>query len=69
MCPRPTDPPGTDRKGDDPFAEFPAEPASTPETPKNHDWFTEFPDEKTATKVVRSKAWSRLTENTKDEKR
>lgn len=69
MCPPPTDPPKPNPKADDPFADFPAEPATPPEPPKNHDWFTEFPDEKSITRVVRSKTWQRLGENVKDDKR
>ena len=65
---RPEDPPGGKHQTDDPFEEFPLEPTVGADAPKNHDWLSEFPDEKTATNVVRSKTWRRLTEGVKDEK-
>jgi hypothetical protein len=65
---RPEDPPAGKHQTDDPFAEFPAEPSVSVDAPKNHDWLSEFPDEKTVTRVVRSKTWSRLTDGVKDEK-
>ena len=65
---RPEDPPADKKQSDDPFAEFPLEPTVGSDAPKNHDWLSEFPDEKTATKVVRSKTWGRLSDSVKDEK-
>jgi hypothetical protein len=65
----PSDPPaGKDPKKDDPFAEFPTEPSVSVDATKNHDWLAEFPDEKTVTRIVRSKSWRRLSEGAKDEK-
>jgi hypothetical protein len=64
---RPEDPPAGTQGADDPFAEFPSEPNAGTNAPKNHDWLSEFPDEKTATPVVRSKTWRRLSEKQKDE--
>jgi len=52
---------------DDPFAEFPAEPNRGADVPKDHDWLSEFADEKPAPKVVRSRTWRQLTENLKDD--
>lgn len=63
----PEDPPAGKPDSDDPFAEFPPEPSAGTDAPKNHDWLSEFPDEKTATRVVRSKTWRRLSEHVKDE--
>lgn len=64
---RPDDPNEGKQANDDPFAEFPAEPSTPVDTPKNHDWLSEFPDEKTATRVVRSKNWKQLSDSLKDE--
>jgi hypothetical protein len=69
MRSRPQDPKAGKPSADDPFAEFPAEPSVNVDTPKNHDWLAEFPDEKTTTRVVRSKTWRRLSETLKDENR
>lgn len=69
MAFRPPNPPSGKHNADDPFAEFPSEPATGVDVPKNHDWLAEFPDEKTTTRVVRSKTWRRLTETLKDENR
>src|SRR5687767_2196948 len=64
---RPEDPAPGKQPTDDPFAEFPAEPSVSVDAPKNHDWLSEFPDEKTVTRVVRSKNWRRLSDDVKDE--
>jgi len=64
---RPDDPPAGKQANDDPFAEFPLEPATGTETPKNRDWLAEFPDEKTVQPTPRSKNWTRLSDSLKDE--
>jgi hypothetical protein len=66
---RPEEDPTNSNTSDDPFAEFPAEPAVSVEIPKNRDWLAEFPDEQSSpSPEARSKSWRRLSETVKDEK-
>jgi hypothetical protein len=63
----PSEPPAGEQGTDDPYAEFPSEPAVPADAPKKHDWLSEFPDEKAAPSAVRAQTWKRLSESVKDE--